>query len=121
TERAAYIAAPVHGREEAARLRGRGTFVDNMAPVGTVTMAVVRSPYGHARVASIDATAARASQGVIAVFTAADLKEDWKAPLPCAWPVTEEMRSPEHYPLTGEPCLQGDGVTVVIAHPTSRD
>jgi carbon-monoxide dehydrogenase large subunit len=119
-ERTAYIGAPVKRREDAALLRGRGTFVDNMAPVGTVTMAVVRSPYGHARVASIDATAARASKGVIAVFTAADLKEDWKAPLPCAWPVTEEMRSPEHYPLTGEPCFQGDGVAVVIAETRSE-
>ncbi len=114
-ERTKYIGAPIKRREDAALLRGRGTFVDNMAPVGTVAMAVVRSPYAHARVVSIDATAARAAEGVVAVFTAADLKEDWKAPLPCAWPVTEEMKSPEHYPLTDEPCFQGDGVAVVIA------
>jgi carbon-monoxide dehydrogenase large subunit len=119
-ERTKYVGAPVKRREDAALLRGRGTFVDNMAPGGTVTMAVVRSPYAHARVASIDATAARAAAGVIAVLTAADLKEDWKAPLPCAWPVTEEMRSPEHYPLTGEPCFQGDGVAVVIAETRSQ-
>jgi carbon-monoxide dehydrogenase large subunit len=114
-ERTRYIGAPIKRREDAALLRGRGTFVDNMAPVGTVAMAVVRSPYAHARVVSIDATAARAAEGVVAVFTAADLKEDWKAPVPCAWPVTEEMKSPEHYPLTDEPCFQGDGVAVVIA------
>jgi carbon-monoxide dehydrogenase large subunit len=114
-ERTKYIGAPIKRREDAALLRGRGTFVDNMAPVGMVAMAVVRSPYAHARVVSIDATAARAAEGVVAVFTAADLKEDWKAPLPCAWPVTEEMKSPEHYPLTDEPCFQGDGVAVVIA------
>jgi carbon-monoxide dehydrogenase large subunit len=114
-ERTRYIGAPIKRREDAALLRGRGTFVDNMAPVGMVAMAVVRSPYAHARVVSIDATAARAAEGVVAVFTAADLKEDWKAPLPCAWPVTEEMKSPEHYPLTDEPCFQGDGVAVVIA------
>jgi carbon-monoxide dehydrogenase large subunit len=114
-ERTRYIGAPIKRREDAALLRGHGTFVDNMAPVGMVAMAVVRSPYAHARVVSIDATAARAAEGVVAVFTAADLKEDWKAPLPCAWPVTEEMKSPEHYPLTDEPCFQGDGVAVVIA------
>ena len=114
-ERTTYVGTPVKRREDAALLRGRGTFVDNMAPVGTVTMAVVRSPYAHARVASIDATAARAAEGVVAVFTAADLREDWKAPLPCAWPVTEEMKSPDHYPLTEEPCYQGDGVAVVLA------
>ena len=114
-ERTKYIGAPIKRREDAALLRGHGTFVDNMAPAGMVAMAVVRSPYAHARVVSIDATAARAAEGVVAVFTAADLKEDWKAPLPCAWPVTEEMKSPEHYPLTDEPCFQGDGVAVVIA------
>ena len=65
-ERTRYVGAPVKRREDAALLRGRGTFVDNMAPVGTVTMAVVRSPYAHARVASIDATAARAVSDVAA-------------------------------------------------------
>ena len=70
-ERTRYVGAPVKRREDAALLRGRGTFVDNMSPVGTVTMAVVRSPYAHARVASLDTTAARAAEGVVAVLTAA--------------------------------------------------
>jgi carbon-monoxide dehydrogenase large subunit len=114
-ERTAYIGAPVKRREDEALLTGRGTYVDNMAPADTVSMSVVRSPYAHARVRSIDASAARDANGVVAVFTAADLREDWKAPLPCAWPVTEDMKSPDHYPLTDVPCHQGDGVAVVLA------
>jgi carbon-monoxide dehydrogenase large subunit len=114
-ERTAYIGAPVKRREDAALLTGRGTYVDNMAPVGTVSMVVVRSPYAHARVKSIDAGAAKEADGVVAVLTAADLRDEWKAPLPCAWPVTEDMKSPEHYPLTDEPNYQGDGVAVVLA------
>ena len=36
--------------------------------------------------------------------------------MPCAWPVTEDMKSPEHFPLAvGEVHYQGDGVAVVIA------
>ena len=53
---------------------------------GTLTMAVVRSPYAHAKITSIDASAAKAAEGVVAVFTGADLRDDWAAAMPCAWP-----------------------------------
>ena len=50
------------------------------------------------------------------MFTGADLRDDWKAAMPCAWPVTEDMKSPEHFPLAvGEVHYEGDGVAVVIA------
>jgi aerobic carbon-monoxide dehydrogenase large subunit len=114
-ERTEYIGAPVKRREDAALLTGCGTYVDNMTPAGTVFMTVVRSPYAHARVASIDLTAARASDGVVAALTAAELQEDWKAAMPCAWPVTEDMKNPPHYPLTDVARYQGDGVAVVLA------
>jgi carbon-monoxide dehydrogenase large subunit len=114
-ERTDYIGAPVKRKEDATLLTGRGTYVDNMTPAGTVFMTVVRSPYAHARVASIDLTAARASDGVIAAFTAGELQEEWKAAMPCAWPVTEDMKNPPHYPLTDVARYQGDGVAVVLA------
>ena len=60
-------------------------------------------------------TRRRKAEGVVAVFTAADLQDDWKAAMPCAWPVTEDMKNPPHYPLTETPRYQGDGVAVVIA------
>ncbi len=114
-ERTAYIGSPVKRREDESLLTGRGTFVDNMAPAGTVFMAVVRSPFAHARVTSIDLGAARAADGVVGAFSAADLHDDWKAAMPCAWPVTEDMKNPPHYPLTDVARYQGDGVAVVIA------
>ena len=52
---------------------------------------------------------------MVAVFSAADLQDDWKAAMPCAWPVTEDMKNPAHYPLTDVARHQGDGVAVVIA------
>jgi carbon-monoxide dehydrogenase large subunit len=74
-----------------------------------------RSPFAHARATSIDLTAAKAADGVVAAFSAADLQDDWKAAMPCAWPVTEDMKNPPHYPLTDVARYQGDGVAVVLA------
>ena len=114
-EKTAYVGSPVKRREDRTLLTGRGTYVDNMTPVGTVSMVVVRSPFAHARVTSISLDAARASEGVVAAFSAADLQDDWKAAMPCAWPVTEDMKNPPHYPLTDVARYQGDGVAVVLA------
>ena len=114
-EKAAYVGSPVKRREDRALLTGRGTYVDNMAPAGTLSAVIVRSPYAHARVKSISLDAARSAEGVVAAFSAADLQDDWKAAMPCAWPVTEDMKSPPHFPLTDVARYQGDGVAVVIA------
>ncbi len=114
-EKVGYIGSPVKRREDEPLLTGRGTYVENMTPVGTAFMVVVRSPFAHARVKSIDLGEARKADGVVAAFSAADLSEDWKAAMPCAWPVTEDMKNPPHYPLTDTARYQGDGVAVVIA------
>ena len=114
-EKTAYVGSPVKRREDQALLTGRGTYVDNLAPTGTLAMVVARSPYAHARVKGISLDAARGAEGVVAVLSAADLQDDWKAAMPCAWPVTEDMKNPPHYPLTDVARYQGDGVAVVIA------
>ena len=87
---------------------------------GALHLAVVRSPYAHARIVSIDTSAAAAMPGVVAVYTGADLADAWAAPMPCAWPVTDDMKNPAHYPLaTARSCYVGDGVAAVLA--TSDD
>jgi carbon-monoxide dehydrogenase large subunit len=81
-----------------------------------VYMAVVRSPYPHARIKSIDFDGARTAEGFVAAFTGADLADDWAGGLPCAWPVTEDIKMPPHFPLAvGEARYQGDPVAVVVA------
>src|SRR5207248_9607799 len=60
---------------------------------GTVYMAVVRSPYAHATIKSVDTTKAAAAEGVVAVFSGADLADDWKASLPTAWLPTEDTEA----------------------------
>ncbi len=111
-----YVGSPIKRREDDALLRGSGTFVDNLTLPGTLAMVVVRSPYPHARITSVNVDAARALDGVVAVFSGADLAEDWVGGMPCAWPVTEDIKMPPHYPLaTDEARYQGDGVAVVVA------
>jgi carbon-monoxide dehydrogenase large subunit len=116
TETAGVLGTSVKRKEDASLLRGAGTFVDNLTLPGTVYMAVVRSPYPHARIASVSLDAARAAEGVVAAFSGADLAEEWKGSLPCAWPVTEDIKTPPHYPLAvDEARYQGDPVAVVVA------
>ena len=110
------IGSSVKRREDESLLRGRGTFVENLTIPGTLAMVVIRSPYGHARITSIGLDAARKAEGVVAAFSGADLAEDWAGGMPCAWPVTEDIKMPTHYPLATEIArYQGDGVAVVIA------
>jgi aerobic carbon-monoxide dehydrogenase large subunit len=103
-------------REDPALLTGEARFVDDLVVPSALQAKIVRSPYAHARIRSIDSTEAQGMPGVVAVFTGADLRSEWENPLPCAWPVTDDMKSPEHWPLAiDEACFVGEGVAVVVA------
>ena len=60
-------------REDPALLTGRGRYLDDVTPPGTLHAFVVRSPVAHARIEAVDVTAAREAPGVAAVLTATDL------------------------------------------------
>lgn len=112
----AAVGTSVRRKEDLPLLTGRGRFVDNLTLPGTVYMAVVRSPYPAARIRSVNLEAARSAEGVLAAFSGADLADEWAAPLPCAWLVTEDTKNPPHYPLAVEVArYQGDPVAVVVA------
>jgi carbon-monoxide dehydrogenase large subunit len=112
----ATIGQPVERKEDAKLLTGDARYVDDLSLTGMVWMAVVRSPYAHARIASVDVSAAREQEGVVAAFSGADLRDDWAGGLPCAWPLSDEIRTPNHWPLTPDKArYAGDGVAVVIA------
>lgn len=99
-----------------ALLTGRATWTDDIAPPGTLHMVVVRSPLPHARIVAIDTNAAAAVPGVRAVLTAADVDDEFLAGIPCGWPVTEDIRVPDHRPLARDEVNHvGDGVAVVLA------
>ena len=103
-------------REDSALLSGEAKFIDDLQIPGALWVACVRSPHAHARIGGIDASAALAIDGVVAVYSGDDLADAWAAPLPCAWPVTEDMKNPAHHPVAqGKANYAGDIVAVVVA------
>jgi carbon-monoxide dehydrogenase large subunit len=69
-------------KEDARFVRGQGTFVDDISLPGMLHGAILRSPVAHARIVSVDATAALAHPKVEAVLTGADLAERGLAWMP---------------------------------------
>ena len=68
--------------EDERLLTGRGRFVDDAAATDGQWLVVLRSPHAHARIAALDASAARDMPGVIAVYTGADLVAEGVGTLP---------------------------------------
>lgn len=106
-------------KEDPELLTGEARFIDDLQVTGALWVAFVRSPHAHARITSIDLRAAIGAPGVIAAYTGADLQSLWAGPLPCAWPVTADMKNPTHLPVAVTKANHvGDAVAVVVA--TSR-
>ncbi len=76
------IGQPVVRKEDARLLAGRGRFSDDVNLDGQAYAAMLRSPHAHARIDSVDAEAAAAVPGVLAVLTGADLLADGLASIP---------------------------------------
>jgi carbon-monoxide dehydrogenase large subunit len=107
-------------REDPALLTGRGQYVDDV-PVppeaGAVLHAfVVRSPVAHARITSVDVAAARQAEGVVAIFTAADLAAAGVGPLPAGEGLPPGAGNPPHPVLaSGKVLWAGQPVALVVA------
>jgi carbon-monoxide dehydrogenase large subunit len=111
-------------RRETRRLvAGRGTFTGDIALPRMAHVAFLRSPHAHARIASIDAGAARAQPGVLLVATAADLAGVCQ-PMQTAMANAPDHVSPPQFPLAdGVARWQGEPVTAVVAetHAAAED
>ena len=105
--------------EDHALITGRGRYVDDLRLPGLLHLAIVRSPYGHAKINRVDVSAAANADGVVSVFTGADLAEQLGS-LPAGWLLDEEttgMKAPEHPPLAIEKVRYvGDAVAAVVAN-----
>lgn len=109
------VGTAVPRKEDAPLLAGKGRWTDDITPPGTLHVAVLRSPFAHARITAIDVSAAADRPGVVGVFTGRDLADEWSG-IPCAWPVTEDIRLPEHLPVAvDEVRFAGEAVAVVAA------
>jgi aerobic carbon-monoxide dehydrogenase large subunit len=75
-----YIGKRIQRNEDPRLLTGQALFVDDVNIPGMLHVAFMRSDYAHARLKSVDVSAARNRPGVVAVYTAQDMGEDW---IPC--------------------------------------
>jgi carbon-monoxide dehydrogenase large subunit len=111
-----YMGSSVLRKEDPALLTGQADFTDDIRLPGMLHFALLRSPHAHARIRSIEVSAAEERPGVVAVFTGEDLAGDWAIGIPTGWPVTEDIKIPDHWPLArGEVNHAGDGIAVVVA------
>jgi carbon-monoxide dehydrogenase large subunit len=114
------IGAAVARWEDERFLTGRGRFTDDHRFEGEVRAVVVRSPHAHGRILSLDAAAARALPGVLAVLTGEEVAADGLGLLPCLRPMQNRdggpMYQPPH-PLLSREFVRhvGDPVALVVA------
>jgi len=102
-------------------IQGKGRYVSDLVPEGTLVGYVVRSPYAHADFRITDTSAARAMKGVKAIYTAEDVTE--LGPLPCVSQVPS--KTPIAHPTWEILCSKtvrhvGDGVAFVVADTVER-
>ncbi|HTW17159.1 MAG TPA: xanthine dehydrogenase family protein molybdopterin-binding subunit [Nocardioides sp.] len=102
-------------KEDQRLITGRTRWTDNIALPGMLHLAMVRSPFAHATITSIDTSAAKAATNVVDVVTGEDLG-DAQGVLINAWPITPDQKTPTHLPVaTGRVAFAGEIVAVVVA------
>jgi carbon-monoxide dehydrogenase large subunit len=110
-----FLGAPIQRREDPALISGTARYVDDLAPVGTLHLAIVRSPFAHADVTGIDISSAADSPGVWAVITPEDVTEVAMPPTP-----RPDRNVPRRFPLVqGRVLMPGDPVVAVVAETPS--
>jgi carbon-monoxide dehydrogenase large subunit len=110
-----YVGQAIKRREDPRLITGQAAFLDDVRLPDLTYAEVVRSTAAHARIVSIDTSAAAAMPGVFGVFTGDDFPE--LAALPCAWQaagVTNNVNTPRVLAV-GEVHQVGDPVAVVVA------
>jgi aerobic carbon-monoxide dehydrogenase large subunit len=111
------LGKPVKRVEDPKLITGKGRYLDDVKLPGMAHLAILRSPYAHANIRSIDISAAKAAPGVIDVIVGADIP--WN-PLPMAWPaggasgIQNNINMPRIL-ATGDVKWTGEGVAAVVA------
>jgi carbon-monoxide dehydrogenase large subunit len=112
------IGQPVRRTEDPVLVRGKGRYADDVVLPHQAYAAMVRSRHAHGVIKSVDATAARGMPGVLAVYTADDLKA--YGPLKCLPPMNDRhgqpMKKPRREALAvGKVRFVGDPIACVVA------
>jgi len=114
-----YIGKSVKRVEDKRFITGQGKYTDDIKMPGMVYAYILRSPYAHATVNSINTDAAKSAEGVVAIFKGSDIPESI-AGVPCGWQVDfkngDTMKEPPHPLLVRKKVRHvGDGIAIVIA------
>ena len=105
------VGQSVKRKEDQRFITGHGKYTDDFSRPGQTYAVFVRSPHPHARIKGIDAKAALATPGVLAVLTGEDLKADGVQGLICGWLIHSKDGSPmkagNHPAQPARPCADG--------------
>src|SRR5690349_24097503 len=85
-------------KEDQRLITGRTKWTDNLQLPGMLHVSMVRSPFAHADITSIDTTEAKAADNVVAVLTGEEIADE-QGVLITAWPLSDEQKSPQHNPM----------------------
>src|SRR2546423_10948566 len=109
------IGQPIKRVEDPRLITGAAKYLDDLKLPGMANVAILRSPYAHARIGAIRTDAAAASPGVLAVFTGKDFEH--LNPLPCAWQAagTENFVATPRALEIDRVTFTGAGVAAVVA------
>jgi carbon-monoxide dehydrogenase large subunit len=102
-------------KEDQRLITGRTRWTDNIVLPGMLHLAMVRSPFAHATITSIETSAAAQAPNVVSVITGKDLDEG-DGVLINAWPITPDQKAPTHTPIAVDRAtFAGEIVAVVVA------
>ena len=114
------IGARVVRKEDKRFITGKGRYTDDISVPGMKHAVFVRSPVAHAKIKSIDTSAAAAKPGVVAVLTGAEIVADGIGNLICGWAITSKDGTPMKmgaWPALAPEVVRhvGQAVAIVIA------
>ena len=104
-------------REDPRLITGAAKYTDDFVLPGMAHLAVVRTPYAHARIKSIDIEKALKVPGVVAVYIGQQMKDAGFGPIPCAWAVpNSDIKMPAYPPIAIDTVRYvGNAVAIVVA------
>ncbi|MGZ4634188.1 xanthine dehydrogenase family protein molybdopterin-binding subunit [Oryzihumus sp.] len=109
------VGSPRRRKEDLRLITGRTRWTDNIVLPGMLHLAMVRSPYAHARITNVDTAQAKAAPSVVTVITGADVAAE-QGSLPNAWPITTDQKTPNHPSIAVDRVtFAGEVVAVVVA------
>jgi len=111
------LGARIKRVEDPRFITGNGNYLDDIKLASMAHLAILRSPYAHANIRSVDVSVAKTRPGVVAVFVGADIPYN---PLPMAWPaggsagIKNNVNTPRVL-ATDSVKWTGEGVAAVVA------